>query len=226
MPDRRVFDLPRASSDRADHDFAGVHTDSNLNRSASFGTLAVGVAADFLLHPQRRIERALRMVLVREWRAEQREDAVTRRLHHVAVVTMGRIDSAGSMIARASSGSRSSISSVEPLMSANSAVTVLRSPSTAGEASGSSAATRIAATAVAVGRACDDDVVSGAPQSPQNLSPGSFDAPHRGHFETNGAPHPPQNLRPSRLSDPHFAQRTATLIAGPALSVSGTGFSL
>src|SRR5216684_1029270 len=87
-----IFDLPRASSDRADHDFAGVHTDSNLNRSASFGTLAVGVAADFLLHPQRRIERALRMVLMRNRRAEQREDAVARRLHHVAVVTMGRID--------------------------------------------------------------------------------------------------------------------------------------
>jgi hypothetical protein len=33
-------------------------------------------------------------------------------------------------------------------------------------------------------------------------------------------------FRPSRLSVPHFAQRTATLIAGPALSVSGTGFSL
>src|SRR5271163_1680524 len=37
--------------------------------------------------------------------------------------------SAGSIMARASSGSRSSINSVEPLMSANSAVTVLRSPS-------------------------------------------------------------------------------------------------
>jgi hypothetical protein len=51
--------------------------------------------------------------------------------------------SAGSMIARASSGSRSRISSVEPLMSANNAVTVLRSPSSVGEAS--SATTRTAA---------------------------------------------------------------------------------
>ena len=42
------------------------------------------------------------------------------------------------MIARASSGSRSSINSVEPLMSANSAVTVLRSPSIVVEASGCS----------------------------------------------------------------------------------------
>src|SRR6516165_3279982 len=37
--------------------------------------------------------------------------------------------SAGSTIARASSGSRSSINSIEPLISANNAVTVLRSPS-------------------------------------------------------------------------------------------------
>ncbi len=47
------------------------------------------------------------------------------------------------MIARASSGSRSSISSVEPLMSANSAVTVLRSPSIVMEGSGSAGITRI-----------------------------------------------------------------------------------
>ena len=59
--------------------------------------------------------------------AEQREDAVARRLHDVAVVATHRLDhqlQRGSIIARASSGSSSSISSVEPLMSANSAVTV------------------------------------------------------------------------------------------------------
>jgi hypothetical protein len=44
-----------------------------------------------------------------------------------------------SMMARASSGSRSSISSIEPLMSAKSAVTVLRSPSRAAELSASDA---------------------------------------------------------------------------------------
>jgi predicted ATPase len=46
------------------------------------------------------------------------------------------------MIERASSGSRSSINSVEPLISANSAVTVLRSPSIASDAA-PSATTRI-----------------------------------------------------------------------------------
>jgi hypothetical protein len=110
-------------------------------------------------------------------------------------------------------------------MSANSAVTVLRSPSIGADEA--SDAIRIAGSAAFAGSVCTaGEGVSDAPQSPQNFSPGSFDAPHRGHFEASGAPHSPQNLRPSRLSELHFAQRTATLIAAPALSLSGTGFSL
>src|SRR5712691_6782136 len=127
--------------------------------------------------------------------------------------------SAGSMIARASSGSSSSINSVEPLMSANSAVTILRSPSTGGEASASSAATRIAAPAVTVDRACDDGVVSGAPQSPQNFSPGSLGAPQRAHLAAIAAPHCAQNLRPCRLSPPHFEQRISHPDCRQAFSV-------
>jgi hypothetical protein len=65
VPDRRVLDPIRPSSNRADHHFATVHTDANLNRRAPLGTLAVGVAVDFVVHPQRRVERALGMVLVR-----------------------------------------------------------------------------------------------------------------------------------------------------------------
>jgi hypothetical protein len=71
------------------------------------------------------------MVLVRGRRAEQGEDAVASRLHDITVVAMDRIHHQLQCRvddARASSGSRSSISSVEPLISANSAVTVLRSP--------------------------------------------------------------------------------------------------
>jgi hypothetical protein len=52
----------------------------------------VGVAAYFVLHAQRRVERALRMVLVGGRRAEQREDAVAGRLHHIAVVAPHRVD--------------------------------------------------------------------------------------------------------------------------------------
>ena len=50
------------------------------------------VTFQLLLHPQRRIQCSLRMVLVCDWRAEQREDAVAGRLHDIAVVTSHRVD--------------------------------------------------------------------------------------------------------------------------------------
>src|SRR5713101_6378622 len=46
-----------------------------------------------------------------------------------------------------------------------------------------------------------------APHSPQKSSPGSFEAPHRGHWRASATPHFEQNFRPSRLSVPHFEQR-------------------
>jgi len=45
------------------------------------------------------------------------------------------------------------------------------------------------------------------PHSPQNFSPGSFDAPHRAHCVLSAAPHSAQKRRPSRLSVPHLPQR-------------------
>jgi hypothetical protein len=102
-------------------------------------------------------------------------------------------------------------------MSANSAVTVLRSPSS--DADEASDAIRIAGSAAFAGSVwAVGDGVSDAPQSPQKSSPGSFGAPHLGQERASAPPHFEQNLRPSRLSEPHFAQRTATLIADPALS--------
>src|SRR5215469_5023445 len=111
------------------------------------------------------------------------------------------------MMARASSGSRSSINSIEPLMSANSAVTVLRSPSSdADEATG---AIRIAVSAAGcgLGAAAVVDVVNDAPHSPQNFSPGWLEAPHLEQATLSGSPQFAQNLRPSRLSLSHFEQR-------------------
>src|SRR5208337_628888 len=76
MSDRRVLDLARAGCDRAHHNFAGVYADANLDRCAPFGLELRAIAPQFLLHPQRRVERALRMIFMRDGRAEQREDAV------------------------------------------------------------------------------------------------------------------------------------------------------
>src|SRR5271165_4418975 len=110
--------------------------------------------------------------------------------------------SAGSTIARASSGSRSCSSSVEPLISANSAVTVLRSPSRFSE---------LGESATRIGESFDffDDAgaANGAPQSSQNFAVGALSAPHFAQRLANGVPHSAQNFLPEVLSVPHFEQR-------------------
>src|SRR5215469_12025718 len=121
--------------------------------------------------------------------------------------------SAGSTMARASSGSRSSISSVEPLMSANRAVTVLRSPS------------RFSATALSITRIDESfgflgeaaDGPSDAPHSPQKRLPAGLSEPHFGQRLASGAPQSPQNFLPTGFSPPHFEQRTTPPSAGGIL---------
>src|SRR5215469_18348164 len=119
--------------------------------------------------------------------------------------------STGSMTARASSGSSSLISSVEPLMSAKSAVTVLRSPSMADKASACSGVMRIS---FAVEDAIADEsgpgraiAASAVPQSAQNLALAEVSVPHFGQRIGSGLPHSAQNRLPDKLSAPHFEQR-------------------
>src|SRR5215831_17473720 len=106
-------------------------------------------------------------------------------------------------MARASSGSRSSISSIEPLMSANSMVTVLRSPSMFSLASVS--ATRIGESFAFFAEA-GEATPSEAPQSSQNLAIFELSAPHLVHRFDSGLPHSGQNFRPDVLSVPHLEQ--------------------
>jgi hypothetical protein len=54
----------------------------------------------------------------------------------------------------------------------------------------------------------------GVAHSPQNLTVGSFAAPHVGHATESGAAHSPQNLRPTVFGLPHFEQITSTLANG------------
>ena len=51
----------------------------------------VGVTLEVLLHPAGGVQGALRMILMRDRRAEQREDAIPRRLRHIALVAMHRV---------------------------------------------------------------------------------------------------------------------------------------
>src|SRR5215469_15970897 len=124
-------------------------------------------------------------------------------------------------MARASSGSRSSIRSMEPLMSANRKVTTLRSPSC--DASVVPAFTCIGELTAAV--PCDLPLVpsSGFAHSRQNLAVGGFSALHDGHRRANGEAHSTQNFARSGFSAPHFEQRMVPL---PLEAYGATGPSV
>jgi hypothetical protein len=110
-------------------------------------------------------------------------------------------------------------------MSANSAVTVLRSPSNG--AREASMLIRISGSAFFVGSVWTaGDGERDVPHSPQKSSPGSLAAPHFGQGRASGVPHFAQNLRPCRLSLPHIEQRISCPDYSFAISESGTGFSL
>src|SRR5712692_9387340 len=124
--------------------------------------------------------------------------------------------SSGATIACAASGSSASISAVEPLRSANSAVTILRSPSIVVEASACSEVTRILGAAdAALGKvAAADSALPGraAPQSSQNADAGAFCAPHFGQPRDSGLPHAAQNFLLVVLSVPHLVQRMRLIL--------------
>src|SRR3954454_24596958 len=101
---------------------------------------------------------------------------------------------------RVSSASRLSARVVNPTRSANRIETRRRSATGAATA-GVGWGTRGAATDA---RGPTNDVA----HSPQNLTVGSFPAPHFGHTTTRGEAHSPQNLRPAVLGAPQFEQIT------------------
>src|SRR5262245_54152871 len=87
MTDRRVFGMV-ARLDRAHDDVARVDPDADLDEWQSLALKLIGVLPKLLLHRQRRVQSALRMVLMCYGCAEEREDSVASRLRYVAVVTM------------------------------------------------------------------------------------------------------------------------------------------
>src|SRR6266511_2867565 len=99
---------------------------------------------------------------------------------------------------RTSSGSRASLSVVNPTRSANSTETSRRSDDAAARPFGRAAATPAGSTALP----------SAVPHSPQNRSDGSFGAPQDGHTTASGDPHDEQNFLPSRFTVPQFPQVT------------------
>src|SRR5579864_4563598 len=112
--------------------------------------------------------------------------------------------SAGSISARASSGSRFSISEVEPTISANRAVTVFlsacKASSSCFEVPSKAGAKELLESMAAVG----PSAFKGEPQAPQNLNFGEFSASHFGQRLTSGNPHCPQKRIPSGFSLLHL----------------------
>ncbi len=92
MSDGRVLGMRVVGLDRTDHNFAGVHADTDLQIDSLFRAQLLGEALDLFLHAQSGEHGALRMVLVRDGRTKQRKDAVAGRLHDVAAIPMRRID--------------------------------------------------------------------------------------------------------------------------------------
>src|SRR6516225_4838525 len=92
MANRSVFGVTLAGLQRTHHHLAGVEPRPRLQRQSSLYAKLIGIAAELLLQANRRLERALWMVLVRERGAEQRENPVAGGLHDVAVVTADGID--------------------------------------------------------------------------------------------------------------------------------------
>ncbi len=92
MPNRGVLRMAAAGLNRPHHGLAGVGPDADLQRRLALASQLLGVAADIFLHPQRRIERALGMILMRNRRAEQSKDPIAGGLHDVPVVAMHRVD--------------------------------------------------------------------------------------------------------------------------------------
>src|SRR5215471_16778265 len=102
-------------------------------------------------------------------------------------------------MARDSSGSRSSISSIEPLISANSAVTVFRSPSVVGKGSDCSATNRTLSADSGDEEVTDGVLTAlacGAPHLPQKFDAGGFSAPHLPQTAVSAFPHCTQKLLP------------------------------
>ena len=115
-----------------DHHLAAIQPDPHVDRNATAPLDLGRILLDRGLHGERRVARPHGVVLMRQRRAKQGHDAVAHDLIDGALIAVHRGHHALQhrvKDCRASSGSRSASSSIEPFRSAKSTVTCLRSPS-------------------------------------------------------------------------------------------------
>ena len=121
-------------ADGPHHHLPRVQADPDLHLHPMRAAHLLAVAADRLLHGQRRIAGPYGVVFMRNRRPKQGHNAIAHDLVHGPFVAVhGRHHALQHRVEElpASSGSRSASSSMEPLRSANSTVTCLRSPARA-----------------------------------------------------------------------------------------------
>src|SRR6185295_16007806 len=118
--------------------------------------------------------------------------------------------STGSRIRRASSGSRSARSSMDPLRSANITVTCFRSPSRAARPPRIRSARCAGVYALGEAYAAGGEGAAGlvlesaVPQPPQKVDPASLTKPQAAQGTTRAAPHEAQKRRSSLFSTRHW----------------------
>ena len=161
------------------------------------------------------------MVLVRDRRAEQREDAVAGALHDVAVVAAHRVDH--QLERRVDNRAR--FFGIEILFELGRALDVREQRGDRLALAFEIFRVRASLLLESVNRSISlptqlEVAQARAAHSPQKSSPGSFEAPHCGHTRASGAAHFAQNLRPSRLSAPHFAQFIATHLSSSSSALA------
>src|SRR6266851_5813643 len=84
MSNRRVLGVP-SRVDHAQNYFARVDPDTDLDSRPALLFKLLAATAKRVAHRDRRVQCALRMILVSDRRAEQRENPITGRLYYVAV---------------------------------------------------------------------------------------------------------------------------------------------
>src|ERR1041385_3111838 len=75
-------------ADREDYPLPRVRADAYLELQTRGATYTVGVASDLLLHLQRRVAGAHCVILMGDWRTEDRHEAIAQDLVHGAFVAM------------------------------------------------------------------------------------------------------------------------------------------
>src|SRR2546425_4735188 len=82
----------QVTSECADHDLPGIEPHSDLHHSRMDPTDLLGVALHAVLHPERGVACPNGVILVGQWRSEERHDAVAHDLIHEAFEAMNGFD--------------------------------------------------------------------------------------------------------------------------------------